>query len=61
LVIFWAVNDAATANLMANYDQKMLGDKLNPVAALRAAQLEMWCANWQPPYYWAALTIQGDW
>ena len=62
LVSLWAVNDPATATLMENYYQKMLQDKLSPVAALRAAQLEMWQSDtWQSPYYWAAFTIQGDW
>ena len=62
LVSLWAVNDTGTAKLMSNYYQKMLQDKLTPVAALRAAQLEMWQGEtWQSPYYWAAFTIQGDW
>ena len=62
LVSLWAVNDPATAELMENYYQKMLQDNLTPVAALRAAQLEMWQGDtWQSPYYWAAFTIQGDW
>ncbi len=62
LVSLWSVNDTATAKLMSNYYQKMLQDKLTPVAALRAAQLEMWQGEtWQSPYYWAAFTIQGDW
>jgi CHAT domain-containing protein len=40
----------------------MLNEELNPVVALREAQLEMWNSeNWRSPYYWAAFTIQGDW
>ncbi|KOR38618.1 CHAT domain-containing protein [Planktothricoides sp. FACHB-1370] len=62
LVSLWSVNDTGTAKLMDNYYQKMLQENLSPVAALRAAQLEMWQGkNWQSPYYWAAFTIQGDW
>lgn len=62
VVSLWAVNDAATANLMDNFYQKMLQENLSPAAALRAAQLEMWQeGNWRSPYYWAAFTIQGDW
>lgn len=62
LVSLWAVNDAATANLMDNFYKKMLQENLSPAAALRAAQLEMWQEeNWRSPYYWAAFTIQGDW
>jgi hypothetical protein len=31
-------------------------------AALRAAQVEMWeQTQWQSPYYWAAITPQGEW
>lgn len=62
VVSLWAVNDPATANLMANFYQKMIQENLSPAAALRAAQLEMWQeGNWRSPYYWAAFTIQGDW
>ncbi|MBD1903655.1 CHAT domain-containing protein [Trichocoleus sp. DQ-A3] len=62
VVSLWSVNDAATSKVMANFYQKMLQSGQNPVAALRAAQLEMWKSEqWQAPYYWAAFTIQGDW
>ncbi|MBE9127391.1 CHAT domain-containing protein, partial [Coleofasciculus sp. LEGE 07081] len=61
-VSLWSVNDTATASLMTKYYQKMLTDGLNPVAALRAAQLELWeTEQWNSPYYWAAFTIQGEW
>jgi CHAT domain-containing protein len=40
----------------------MLQEKLQPAAALRAAQIEMWQEKrWQAPYYWAAFTLQGEW
>ncbi|MEP0840140.1 CHAT domain-containing protein [Coleofasciculus sp. FACHB-64] len=62
VVSLWSVNDAATSKVMTNFYQKMLQLGQNPVAALRAAQLEMWnSGQWQAPYYWAAFTIQGDW
>jgi hypothetical protein len=33
-----------------------------PAAALRAAQAEMWKQKqWQSPYYWDAITMQGEW
>ena len=62
VVSLWSVNDNATASLMTLYYQQMLDKGLNPVAALRAAQLAMLkTENWQAPYYWAAFTVQGEW
>ena len=61
-VSLWSVNDTATAELMKKYYQQMLEKGVNPVAALRAAQLEMWKTQaWKAPYYWAAFEIQGEW
>lgn len=59
----WQVNDAATAELMQQFYQGMLGaKKLSPAAALRAAQISMrQTPRWQSPYYWAAFTLQGEW
>ncbi|MGB3401821.1 MAG: CHAT domain-containing tetratricopeptide repeat protein [Microcoleaceae cyanobacterium] len=62
VVSLWSVDDLATSEVMARFYQKMLDKELNPVVALREAQLEMWNSEtWQSPYYWAAFTIQGDW
>ena len=62
VVSLWSVNDIATAELMQRFYQQMLGKGLTPVAALRAAQLEMWkTQQWQAPYYWAAFVVQGEW
>ncbi len=65
LVSLWSINDQSTSELMVKFYQKMLKEKLTPVAALRAAQLEMWqqgdWQKWKSPYYWAAFTMQGDW
>jgi CHAT domain-containing protein len=61
-VSLWSVNDTATSSLMTKYYQKMLNEGLNPVAALRAAQLEMMkTEQWKAPYYWAAFVVQGEW
>jgi len=61
-VSLWSVNDTATASLMTKFYQQMLEKKLNPVAALRAAQLEMMkTEQWKAPYYWAAFVVQGEW
>lgn len=63
LVSLWDVDDRATAELMARMYKGIFGPKrLRPVAALRAAQLQMWKEQrWRAPYYWAAFTIQGEW
>lgn len=62
VVSLWNVNDAATAELMVRFYEKMLVEKLAPAAALRAAQLSMWRQKrWRHPYYWAAFQLQGDW
>ncbi len=65
LVSLWSINDQSTSELMVKFYQKTLKEKLTPVAALRAAQLEMWqqgdWKKWKSPYYWAAFTMQGDW
>ncbi|HEY9633983.1 MAG TPA: CHAT domain-containing protein [Coleofasciculaceae cyanobacterium] len=61
-VSLWSVNDTATAELMKKYYQQMLEKGVNSVAALRAAQLEMWKTQaWKAPYYWAAFVVQGEW
>ncbi len=62
VVSLWAVNDKATAELMAGFYRKMLHEGQRPAAALRAAQLELWRdKRWEAPYYWAAFTLQGEW
>ncbi|MDF5733269.1 MAG: CHAT domain-containing protein [Rhizonema sp. PD38] len=63
-VSLWSVDDKGTAELMTKFYTKMLKDNLRPVAALRAAQLEMWRSP-NPKYsqtdVWAAFTLQGEW
>jgi CHAT domain-containing protein len=48
---------------MARMYKGIFGPKrLQPLAALRAAQLEMWKdQRWRAPYYWSAFTMQGEW
>jgi CHAT domain-containing protein len=61
-VSLWNVSDTATSILMTKYYQQMLDKGVNPVAALRAAQLEMMkTEQWNAPYYWAAFLVQGEW
>lgn len=58
----WKVDDAATAELMAEFYDQMFTRKLSPAAALRAAQMKL---AHQPgrrePYYWAGFVLQGEW
>ena len=62
VVSLWSVKDRSTAYLMTNFYQQMLQQGLNPVAALRAAQLKMLQSEqWKAPYYWAPFVIQGEW
>ncbi|MGH9841147.1 MAG: CHAT domain-containing protein, partial [Blastocatellia bacterium] len=62
VVSLWNVNDRATADLMKHFYQGLLGRRLRPAAALRAAQLELSKSKqWQAPYYWAAFGLQGEW
>jgi CHAT domain-containing protein/Flp pilus assembly protein TadD len=62
VVSLWNVKDSATAEMMKEFYQQMLSTGKNPVAALRAAQLEMWkTQQWKAPYYWAAFVVQGEW
>jgi CHAT domain-containing protein/Flp pilus assembly protein TadD len=62
VVSLWSVPDEATAQLMAHFYRGMLKDNLHPAAALRAAQISLMKeSRWQPPFYWAAFTLQGEW
>jgi CHAT domain-containing protein len=58
----WKVDDAATAELMKRFYQKIFVRRLRPAAAMREAQVEMWREErWRSPYYWAAFVMQGEW
>lgn len=62
LATLWSVDDAATAQLMKRVYKAMLMDGLEPAAALRRAQLQMWRqATWNHPYNWGAFILQGEW
>lgn len=57
----WKVDDRATASLMSDFYDSMLRKGMPPVAALRAAKLEMMQdKRWKAPYYWAGFVFQGD-
>jgi CHAT domain-containing protein len=58
----WNVHDEATADLMSSFYKGVFKEGLRPVAALRAAQLEMLKSEkWSASYYWAAFVLQGEW
>jgi CHAT domain-containing protein len=58
----WKVNDAATAELMAQFYKEMFVDGLKPAAALRSAQMSISRHKpWHAPYYWAGFVLQGEW
>jgi CHAT domain-containing protein len=58
----WQVDDRATAELMSRLYEGMLGRRLTPAAALRAAQVRLLReTRWRSPVYWAAFVLQGDW
>jgi CHAT domain-containing protein/lipoprotein NlpI len=58
----WQIDDRASAEFMKRFYEALLGQKLRPAAALRAAQVSMsQDPRWHQPHYWAAFTIQGEW
>jgi CHAT domain-containing protein len=58
----WQIDDRATAEFMKRFYEGMLGQKLRPAAALRAAQASMAKdPRWHQTHYWAAFTLQGEW
>jgi CHAT domain-containing protein len=58
----WAVEDKATAEMMARFYTAMLKHGLRPAAALREAQVSMWKeARWSDPHKWAGFIFQGEW
>ncbi|HNC44672.1 MAG TPA: CHAT domain-containing protein, partial [Acidobacteriota bacterium] len=63
LVTLWNVRDDSSSELMKRFYQKHLHPKnpMPPLAALRAAQLEMrHTPNWKSPYYWAGFLFYGQ-
>jgi CHAT domain-containing protein/Tfp pilus assembly protein PilF len=63
IATLWKVDDAATAELMKDFYQGLLGNQhLSPASALQAAQRTIsQQKQWASPYYWAAFVLQGDW
>jgi CHAT domain-containing protein/Tfp pilus assembly protein PilF len=62
LVSFWSVDDRGTSELMIRFYRSILEEKLEPAAALRSAQLQMWqSSEWRAPFFWAPFALQGEW
>ncbi|MEA5472356.1 CHAT domain-containing tetratricopeptide repeat protein [Spirulina sp. 06S082] len=60
-VSLWSVDDRGTAELMVRFYRGILEEKLEPAAALRSAQLQLWQSEqWRSPFFWAAFTLQGE-
>ena len=58
----WKVDDAATAELMAEFYKQMFTNKKRPATALRDAQIHISKQRrWKSPYFWAGFVLQGDW
>jgi CHAT domain-containing protein/TPR repeat protein len=57
----WKVDDRATAELMKDFYQSMLQDRMTPAAALRLAKQRIRQQNaWRAPYFWAGFVLQGE-
>ena len=63
LVSLWAVNDPATAHLMAGFYRGWREQGLDKATALREAMEATRSARpaWAHTYYWGAFTLVGDW
>ncbi len=58
----WRIDDNASAALMAEFYEQLIGQRQRPAYALRHAQLALMAQpRWQDSYYWAAFTLQGEW
>ena len=56
------VNDAATAELMAQFYHEMFANGKRPAEALKEAQNSIAKQKrWRHPYFWAAFVLQGEW
>lgn len=61
-ISLWNTNNKSSTEFMSKFYQKMLRDTLSPAGALRATQLDMMRQRqWQAPFYWAGLSLYGEW
>lgn len=62
LASLWAVQDEATAELMAQFYQGLNEPDMTKATALRQAQLSLLRSpQYQHPFYWAAFVLVGNW
>jgi CHAT domain-containing protein/tetratricopeptide (TPR) repeat protein len=62
MATLWPVDDFATAKLMAHFYKALEEDHLPAAQALRKAQLALrHDPRWSAPFYWAGVTLQGEW
>jgi len=59
LAALWPISDKAALYLMREFYRNHLSGQ-HPGEALRLAKIRMLETAWNHPYYWAALTIQGN-
>jgi CHAT domain-containing protein len=58
----WDVRDEQTSELMTRFYQRLLGERMPPAAALRAAQRSMLAdPRWSAPSNWAGFMVHGEW
>ncbi|PYP89860.1 MAG: hypothetical protein DMF61_01265 [Blastocatellia bacterium AA13] len=58
----WSVDDEATKELMKNFYEGMLKQRMTAAQALRRAQMIIRDQpRWRAPYYWAGFVLHGDW
>jgi CHAT domain-containing protein len=62
-ITFWEIDDQASAALNGAFYRNMLGTaRMSPALALAKAQATIrGRANWKDPYFWAGVTLVGDW
>jgi CHAT domain-containing protein len=62
IATLWPVDDAATAQLVTDFYDGVLGDRVDLASALRRAQRAMLQRPaTSHPYYWAAFYMAGRW
>ncbi len=62
VVSLWDVDNTATETLMRLFYASLLKNGLQPAAALRETQIQMWRhQRWNAPFFWAGFIEQGEW
>jgi CHAT domain-containing protein len=62
LATLWAVNDASTAQFIAEFYQHLLQPQVSKAQAVRSAQLALIRSKeFNNPFYWAPFVLVGNW